>query len=94
MFFSDTGRCVLNPINRSASNAAGYHPPYTATCVHSLIKAGATIAGMTKMDEFGMGLAATLINRKERRSPAEQIRNDKYAVSVFAGTQSRFTKPR
>lgn len=55
MFFPNTGRCVLNPINRSAPNAAGYHPPHTATCVHSLIKAGATIAGMTKMDEFGMG---------------------------------------
>lgn len=32
-----------------------YRPPFDATCVSSLITAGAQIVGMTKMDEFGMG---------------------------------------
>ncbi|WVF70189.1 hypothetical protein IAT40_004977 [Kwoniella sp. CBS 6097] len=43
------------PTSCSSSILRDYNPPYDATCVKSLAKAGAHIAGQTKMDEFGMG---------------------------------------
>ncbi|KAK1926661.1 glutamyl-tRNA amidotransferase subunit A (Glu-ADT subunit A) [Papiliotrema laurentii] len=43
------------PTSCSSKTLQNYRPPYNATCVNSLLRSGATIAGMTKMDEFGMG---------------------------------------
>ncbi|WWD21947.1 hypothetical protein CI109_106435 [Kwoniella shandongensis] len=47
------------PTSCSSSILRDYDPPYTATCVTSLLSAGAQIAGQTKMDEFGMGSLTT-----------------------------------
>ncbi|WVQ97706.1 hypothetical protein IAU59_004820 [Kwoniella sp. CBS 9459] len=47
------------PTSCSSSILEDYDPPYDATCVKSLVKAGAHIAGQTKMDEFGMGSQTT-----------------------------------
>ncbi|WVR04308.1 hypothetical protein IAU60_001308 [Kwoniella sp. DSM 27419] len=49
---------VSAPTSCSSSILRGYNPPYTATCVSSLLHAGAYIAGQTKMDEFGMGVSS------------------------------------
>lgn len=43
------------PTTCSSAILKDYRPPFDATCVSSLITAGAQIIGMTKMDEFGMG---------------------------------------
>ncbi|OCF42080.1 aspartyl-tRNA(Asn)/glutamyl-tRNA (Gln) amidotransferase subunit A [Kwoniella heveanensis CBS 569] len=47
------------PSSCSSSILRDYNPPYDATCVKSLVRAGARIAGQTKMDEFGMGSLTT-----------------------------------
>ncbi|WVQ76674.1 hypothetical protein IAR50_006348 [Cryptococcus sp. DSM 104548] len=49
------------PTTCSSRILKGYLPPYNATCVDSLIGAGAYIKGTTKMDEFGMGSETTNI---------------------------------
>ncbi|GFZ49039.1 glutaminyl-tRNA synthase (glutamine-hydrolysing) [Saitozyma sp. JCM 24511] len=43
------------PTSSSSQTLQEYHPPFNATCVTSLLDAGAHIVGQTKMDEFGMG---------------------------------------
>lgn len=43
------------PTTCSSTILKDYKPPFDATCVSSLIAAGAQIVGTTKMDEFGMG---------------------------------------
>lgn len=43
------------PTTCSSVALKDYKPPFDATCVSSLVAAGAQIVGMTKMDEFGMG---------------------------------------
>ncbi|KAK8846639.1 hypothetical protein IAR55_005726 [Kwoniella newhampshirensis] len=50
---------TASPTSCSSSMLRDYNPPYTATCVTLLLKAGAHIAGQTKMDEFGMGSQTT-----------------------------------
>ncbi|WVQ83819.1 hypothetical protein IAT38_005963 [Cryptococcus sp. DSM 104549] len=47
------------PTSCSSAILEEYYPPYTATCVTSLLGAGAHIVGQTKMDEFGMGSQTT-----------------------------------
>ncbi|ADV24331.1 aspartyl-tRNA(Asn)/glutamyl-tRNA (Gln) amidotransferase subunit A [Cryptococcus gattii E566] len=47
------------PTTCSSTILKDYKPPFDATCVSSLIAAGAQIVGMTKMDEFGMGSLTT-----------------------------------
>ncbi|OWZ61601.1 aspartyl-tRNA(Asn)/glutamyl-tRNA (Gln) amidotransferase subunit A [Cryptococcus neoformans Bt63] len=47
------------PTTCSSAILKDYRPPFDATCVSSLITAGAQIIGMTKMDEFGMGSLTT-----------------------------------
>jgi aspartyl-tRNA(Asn)/glutamyl-tRNA(Gln) amidotransferase subunit A len=48
--------CVEDVPSTSGSRIlAGYRPPYTATAVENLSKAGAPMLGKTNMDEFAMG---------------------------------------
>ncbi|MEA2440980.1 MAG: aspartyl-tRNA(Asn)/glutamyl-tRNA(Gln) amidotransferase subunit [Thermoleophilaceae bacterium] len=48
--------CVEDVPSTSGSRIlAGYRPPYTATAVEKLAKAGAPMLGKTNMDEFAMG---------------------------------------
>ncbi|KIR26583.1 aspartyl-tRNA(Asn)/glutamyl-tRNA (Gln) amidotransferase subunit A [Cryptococcus deuterogattii LA55] len=51
--------CSYAPTTCSSTILKDYKPPFDATCVSSLIAAGAQIVGMTKMDEFGMGSLTT-----------------------------------
>ncbi|WWC67557.1 uncharacterized protein I206_101466 [Kwoniella pini CBS 10737] len=48
-----------SPTSCSSALLRDYNPPYTATCVQSLLAEGAHIIGQTKMDEFGMGSQTT-----------------------------------
>ena len=43
------------PTTAASRILEGYRPPYTATAVRNLQKAGATLLGKTNMDEFAMG---------------------------------------
>ncbi|ADU50425.1 aspartyl/glutamyl-tRNA(Asn/Gln) amidotransferase subunit A [Thermaerobacter marianensis DSM 12885] len=43
------------PTTAASKLLAGYRPPYTATAVERLRKAGAVVLGKTNMDEFAMG---------------------------------------
>ncbi|WVW78858.1 hypothetical protein I302_100821 [Kwoniella bestiolae CBS 10118] len=70
------------PTSCSSSILQDYNPPYTATCVQSLISEGAYIAGQTKMDEFGMGSQTTHlppfytpIHNPASPSPDESLRS-------------------
>ncbi len=48
--------CIAGVPTASASNLLrGYLPPYTATAVHRLQDAGASVLGKTNQDEFAMG---------------------------------------
>jgi aspartyl-tRNA(Asn)/glutamyl-tRNA(Gln) amidotransferase subunit A len=48
--------CVEDVPSTSGSRIlAGYRPPYTATAVENLARAGAPMLGKTNMDEFAMG---------------------------------------
>ncbi|KAL9090089.1 MAG: hypothetical protein Q9159_002154 [Coniocarpon cinnabarinum] len=42
-----------------SSNLRSYTPPYNATVIDLLLKAGASVAGKTNLDEFGMGSHST-----------------------------------
>lgn len=44
----------------SAYSCSDYVPPFTATCLQCLLEEGADVAGMSKMDEFGMGYVSFL----------------------------------
>ncbi len=46
-----------------------YHPPYTATAVERLVKAGAVVIGKTNMDEFAMGSTSELSAYGPVRNP-------------------------
>ncbi|ORY25368.1 amidase signature domain-containing protein [Naematelia encephala] len=50
---------ISSPTSCSSLILQDYNPPYSATCVESLVEAGAHITGQTKMDEFGMGSQTT-----------------------------------
>jgi len=52
----------------------GYVPPYDATVVTRLAKAGATIPGKTNMDEFGMGTTTETSAYGATENPAAQGR--------------------
>ena len=43
------------PTTAGSQILEGYRPPYTATAVRGLRKAGARVLGKTNMDEFAMG---------------------------------------
>lgn len=43
------------PTTCSSRILQDYVPPFTATCLQCLLEEGADVAGMSKMDEFGMG---------------------------------------
>jgi aspartyl-tRNA(Asn)/glutamyl-tRNA(Gln) amidotransferase subunit A len=48
--------CVKGvPSTAGSRILAGYRPPYTATAVENLTRAGAPVLGKTNMDEFAMG---------------------------------------
>src|SRR5262249_24537221 len=48
--------CVTGLQNSCGSRILGpYHPPYNATAIERLIKAGTVIIGKTNCDEFAMG---------------------------------------
>ncbi|WRT65148.1 aspartyl/glutamyl-tRNA(Asn/Gln) amidotransferase, A subunit [Kwoniella shivajii] len=70
------------PTSCSSSILQEYNPPYNATCVESLVSAGAHVVGQTKMDEFGMGSLTThlppfysLVHNPASPSPDEPPRS-------------------
>jgi aspartyl-tRNA(Asn)/glutamyl-tRNA(Gln) amidotransferase subunit A len=47
----------------------GYRPPYTATVVEKLVKAGAVVIGKTNLDEFAMGSSCENSAYKPTKNP-------------------------
>ncbi|WPD19346.1 Asp-tRNA(Asn)/Glu-tRNA(Gln) amidotransferase subunit GatA [Thermaerobacter composti] len=62
--------CIQGVPTTAASRLlAGYRPPYTATAVQRLRRAGAVILGKTNMDEFAMGSSTENSAFRTTRNP-------------------------
>ena len=62
--------CIQGVPTTAASRLlAGYRPPYTATAVERLRRAGAVILGKTNMDEFAMGSSTENSAFRTTRNP-------------------------